>query len=255
MPVRHPGLRRALIRPAVAATALTVAASGLLVTATPAVATDRLSTTLTVSPAPIRRSVGSPVMFTWKLTRNGTALAGLPVEMYRRPATSTTWTHLGTHTTDSHGTVAMAFKVAHSSFVYAKFLGNAKYLPSNAGSSVHALTIGERAVTEASRHKGKPYQWGAVGPDRFDCSGYTRYVWSRFGKSLPHNSGQQYGSVQHISKASRKIGDLIFVYDSGGIYHVGIYAGSGYMWHSPHSGDVVKKSKIWSSSYYVGRVA
>jgi cell wall-associated NlpC family hydrolase len=255
MPVRHPGLRRALIRPAVAVTALTVAASGLLVTATPAAATDRLSTTLRVSPAPISRSVGSPVKFTWKLTRNGTPLAGRTVEMYRRPSTSTTWTHLGTHTTAADGTVAMAFKVAHSSFVYAKFLGTSKYAPSNAGSSVHALTIGERAITEAARHKGKPYQWGATGPDRFDCSGYTRYVWSRLGKSLPHNSGQQYGSVRHISKSSRKVGDLIFVYDSGGIYHVGIYAGSGYFWHSPHSGDVVKKSKIWSSSYYVGRVA
>ena len=79
-------------------------------------------------------------------------------------------------------------------------------------------------------------------------------MFGRFGKSLPHNSAQQYSVVHHISKSQVRVGDLIFIYEGGGIHHVGIYAGSGYMWHSPKTGDHVRKAKIWTSAYYVGRV-
>lgn len=109
-------------------------------------------------------------------------------------------------------------------------------------------------LREAKRHEGKPYQYGAVGPYRFDCSGYTMYVYSRLGKKLPHNSARQYSVVRHISKSSKQLGDLIFFRSSSGsIYHVGIYAGSNRIWHSPRSGSNVKLSTIWSTSYVVGR--
>lgn len=108
---------------------------------------------------------------------------------------------------------------------------------------------------EAARHKGAAYQWGAVGPRRFDCSGYTLYVFSRFGKKLPHNSASQYSAVRHVSKSSRQPGDLIFYRNSSGrIYHVGIYAGSNRIWHAPHSGSYVKLAAIYTSNYVVGRV-
>ncbi|MDP9183913.1 MAG: NlpC/P60 family protein, partial [Actinomycetota bacterium] len=42
-----------------------------------------------------------------------------------------------------------------------------------------------RLMNEAARHKGQPYVYGAAGPTRFDCSGFTLYVFSRFGKRLP----------------------------------------------------------------------
>ena len=111
-----------------------------------------------------------------------------------------------------------------------------------------------RVMNEAARHKGQPYVWGAAGPTKFDCSGFTLYVFGRFGKRLPHNSARQYGVVRHISKSSKQVGDLIFFRDSSGhIYHVGIYAGSGRIWHAPHSGSYVKLATIWTSSYVVGR--
>jgi cell wall-associated NlpC family hydrolase len=109
-------------------------------------------------------------------------------------------------------------------------------------------------MREAARHKGQPYVYGAAGPTKFDCSGFTLYVFSRFGKRLPHNSARQYGVVRHISKSSKQVGDLIFFRDSSGhIYHVGIYAGSGRIWHAPHSGSFVKLATIWTSSSVVGR--
>ena len=111
-----------------------------------------------------------------------------------------------------------------------------------------------RVVNEAAHHRGQPYVWGAAGPTRFDCSGFTLYVYGRYGKRLPHNSAQQYGVVRHVSKANRQLGDLIFLRSSSGsIYHVGIYAGSNKMWHAPKRGDVVKLSTIWTTSYVVGR--
>lgn len=122
--------------------------------------------------------------------------------------------------------------------------------PANAATTTYQY----RVINEAARHKGQPYVYGAVGPTRFDCSGYTLYVFSRFGKRLPHNSARQYGVVRHISKSSKQVGDLIFFRDSSGhIYHVGIYAGSGRIWHAPHSGSYVKLATIWTSSYVVGR--
>jgi cell wall-associated NlpC family hydrolase len=122
-------------------------------------------------------------------------------------------------------------------------------------SSADAATTGAAIVREASYHHGQPYVYGAAGPTRFDCSGFTLYVFSRFGKRLPHNTTSQYRAVRHIAKSSKQPGDLIFFRSSSGsIYHVGIYAGNGRMWHAPKSGDVVRLAPIYSSNYLVGRL-
>jgi cell wall-associated NlpC family hydrolase len=108
---------------------------------------------------------------------------------------------------------------------------------------------------EAAKHNGAPYQWGAAGPSRFDCSGLTLFVYRHFGKSLPHSSAQQYGVMHHFAPSQKVPGDLLFFKNSSGrISHVAIYAGSGYMWHAPHSGSTVRKIKIYSSNYLVGRL-
>ena len=54
------------------------------------------------------------------------------------------------------------------------------------------------AVREAYRQLGKPYQWGAAGPDRFDCSGLTMWVWGKAGVSLPHQSRAQYAEGRKV---------------------------------------------------------
>jgi cell wall-associated NlpC family hydrolase len=117
---------------------------------------------------------------------------------------------------------------------------------------------------EASKHRGNPYQYGAAGPTRFDCSGFTMYIYRHFGKSLPHNSSQQYSVMHHVAKNQKTPGDLLFFRNSSGrISHVAIYAGPSHasstlnkpmMWHAPHTGDVVKLAPIYSSNYVVGRL-
>ena len=124
-------------------------------------------------------------------------------------------------------------------------------------SPASAASPGTAAVQEASRHQGQPYAYGATGPSRFDCSGFTMYVFSRFGRRLPHSSSAQYNAagVRHIAKTSKQPGDLIFIRSSSGsIYHVGVYAGNGKFWHSPKSGDHVRLAAIYSSNYVVGRL-
>jgi cell wall-associated NlpC family hydrolase len=122
--------------------------------------------------------------------------------------------------------------------------------PANAAMTTYQYKV----LNEAARHKGQPYVYGAAGPTRFDCSGFTLYVFKRLGKSLPHNSSMQYSRVRHIAKTSRRVGDLIFYRNSSGrIYHVGIYAGNNRIWHAPHSGSYVKLAPIYSSNYVVGR--
>jgi cell wall-associated NlpC family hydrolase len=119
----------------------------------------------------------------------------------------------------------------------------------------NATTPGSAYIQEAARHNGQPYVYGAMGPTKFDCSGFTKYVFSRFGKSLPHNSQAQYGYVKHIAKTSKQVGDILFFRTSNGsITHVGIYAGGSSMWDAPRSGDHVRKRAIYSSNYLVGRI-
>ncbi|MEV4637249.1 NlpC/P60 family protein [Actinoplanes sp. NPDC049548] len=114
---------------------------------------------------------------------------------------------------------------------------------------------GAKILAEAKRHKGALYKFGAAGPKRFDCSGYTQYVYKKAaGKKLPHkaNSQQHYG--KKVGKGSKKAGDLL-VFRSGSYgTHVGIYAGGGYMWAAPHTGARVKKQKVYSSNYVVRRI-
>ncbi|MEV8507700.1 NlpC/P60 family protein [Actinoplanes sp. NPDC051475] len=116
-------------------------------------------------------------------------------------------------------------------------------------------TSGAKILAEAKRHKGALYKYGAAGPKRFDCSGYTLYVYKKAaGKKLPHkaNSQQHYG--KGVSKGSKQAGDLL-VFRSGSYgTHAAIYAGGGYMWASPHTGARVQKQKIYGSNYVVRRM-
>ncbi|WP_406141826.1 C40 family peptidase [Streptomyces sp. NBC_01089] len=117
-----------------------------------------------------------------------------------------------------------------------------------------AATHAARAVQIAASKKGSPYQWGATGPSRFDCSGLTLYSFKKAGKKLPRTAQAQYNGVRHISASGRHPGDLVFFHYGRSVYHVGIYAGNGKIWHSPKTGAVVRLEKIWDRSVWYGRV-
>lgn len=111
----------------------------------------------------------------------------------------------------------------------------------------------DAAVQWARSRKGSPYSYGADGPSRFDCSGLTRWVYAKVGKSLPHSSSSQVSKTERVKRENRRRGDLVFFYSRSGVYHVAIYAGDNQIWTAPEEGDVVKKDDIWTSDYTVGR--
>jgi cell wall-associated NlpC family hydrolase len=102
-----------------------------------------------------------------------------------------------------------------------------------------------KAVSFAYAQLGKPYAWGADGPDSYDCSGLTMRAWEAAGVSLPHNAASQYNQVRHVSRDALAPGDLVFANSLG---HVGIYIGDGTMIDAPHSGADVRKISISSFS-------
>ena len=88
---------------------------------------------------------------------------------------------------------------------------------------------------------GKPYSWGAAGPDSYDCSGLVAWAYGQMGVSLPHYTGAQWNVGVPVSRSDLQPGDLVFF---DGIGHVGIYVGGGQFIHAPHTGDVVKISSL-----------
>lgn len=129
-----------------------------------------------------------------------------------------------------------------------------------AGSGSTSLSgLAEKAIALAADQEGDPYVWGADGPDAFDCSGLVQYVFGKLGYDLPRTTQAQYEAVQHVSQDNLRPGDLVFLFGSGGAYHVGIYAGDGEWWAARRPGTTVTKQQAyWMDGGYdwrVGRVA
>lgn len=116
-----------------------------------------------------------------------------------------------------------------------------------------AAEYGQLLLNSAATHYGQPYAYGATGPSSFDCSGFTGYIYNQFGVALPRTASDQYYAIPHVTPDQKQIGDLIFFYDGGGIYHVGFYAGNNQVYAATSTGDVVRPETIWTSQYLVGR--
>jgi cell wall-associated NlpC family hydrolase len=93
---------------------------------------------------------------------------------------------------------------------------------------------------------GKPYVWGATGPNSFDCSGLTQFVWRQAGVAIPRVAADQDAWTIPVPLSQLLPGDLVF-FGKTDIHHVGIYIGDGLMINAPHTGDVVRVSSIWWS--------
>jgi cell wall-associated NlpC family hydrolase len=109
------------------------------------------------------------------------------------------------------------------------------------------------AVAWAYREIGKPYVWGAAGPNSFDCSGLAQYVWAKAGVYLAHFTGDQWNEGTHVARADVEPGDLVFfatnTSDPATIHHVGIYVGGGMMIDAPFTGADVRKEPAFRSDY------
>jgi cell wall-associated NlpC family hydrolase len=108
-------------------------------------------------------------------------------------------------------------------------------------------TQADKAVAFAYAQIGKPYQWGATGPNSFDCSGLVMAAWASAGVNIPRDTYEQWAGLVHIPVSEMVPGDLI-IYDGEG--HVGMYVGDGYIIDAPHTGADVERIP-YDTSWYI----
>ncbi|AYN39450.1 hypothetical protein D9753_11575 [Streptomyces dangxiongensis] len=107
-----------------------------------------------------------------------------------------------------------------------------------------ASPAGDRAVDYALDQLGKPYRWGARGPDAYDCSGLTSQAWSRAGTPLPRTSREQWDRLRKVPLNQLRPGDLVVYFPDA--THVAMYVGDGKVVQAPRPGAKVEISAIAS---------
>jgi cell wall-associated NlpC family hydrolase len=111
--------------------------------------------------------------------------------------------------------------------------------------TIHGTPAQIAVVRETMKYLGIPYVWaGATPSGGFDCSGLVLYVYARFGVEFPHGATMQAHMGKPVSLAQAQPADLVFFGTPAFYHHVGIYIGNGLFIEAPHTGDVVKVSRL-----------
>lgn len=121
-------------------------------------------------------------------------------------------------------------------------------------SSIQASSKAASVVALAKEQVGKPYVWGATGPDKFDCSGLVQYVYQHAaGINLPRTTYDQVKVGQTVPLDKLQAGDLVFWGSETAPYHVAIYIGNNQYVNSatPDQGMILQNM----SSYYYPTIA
>lgn len=104
----------------------------------------------------------------------------------------------------------------------------------------------DRIIAEAYKHIGKPYIMGATGPNAFDCSGFTQYIYRQAGVGISRTTFTQVKEGRHVPYNQLQRGDLVFTEGSvSSPTHVGVYIGNGQMIHASNPRDGVKVSSVY----------
>ena len=117
--------------------------------------------------------------------------------------------------------------------------------PAKQQASTQSSSTAQTVVNAAKSQIGKPYVWGATGPNAYDCSGLVQYAYSQAGKNIGRTTYQQAGVGQHVSVSQAQAGDILM----WGDYHDAIYVGNNQYVHAPQPGQNVTQATI--SSYFM----
>ena len=108
------------------------------------------------------------------------------------------------------------------------------------------------AIHAAEQELGKPYEWGAAGPDSFDCSGLMVWAWSAAGVPLPHLAQDQYDMTRRVAISDLLPGDMVFYGTPSNVHHVALYVGNDTMIEAPATGEVVRYASIFRTDLLSG---
>jgi cell wall-associated NlpC family hydrolase len=151
--------------------------------------------------------------------------------------------------------------VGWSSSKYVSSGSASKSTPKQAASAQSASAParkGGNAAQIAMQYVGYPYAWGAAGPNAFDCSGFTQYVYKQVGVRLPRPAAAQYSTKiggRVGSMGALAVNDLVFFKNTDerpGVTHVGIYVGGGKMVAANNPSQGVQVTNI-TTSYWSER--
>ena len=142
-------------------------------------------------------------------------------------------------------------------YVSSDYMITTKESPSSRGDSTATASssdLGAQIVAYAKEFLGCPYSWGATGPNAFDCSGFTYYVYKHFGYTLNRGATGQLSNGSSVASMYDLVpGDLVFFYDgkvSTPVSHVGIYIGDGQFIHaSTGDGRDVQIDDLFTGHY------
>ncbi len=112
--------------------------------------------------------------------------------------------------------------------------------------------LGDQIIAYAKQYLGRPYVWGGNGPNSFDCSGFTKYVYSHFGYNLNRTASAQLKNGVSVTRDQLQAGDLVFFYNgkvSTPVSHVGIYIGNGDFIHASSNSYTVEISSLYARNY------
>ncbi len=112
--------------------------------------------------------------------------------------------------------------------------------------------LGDQIIAYAKQYLGRPYVWGGNGPNSFDCSGFTKYVYAHFGYNLNRTASAQLKNGVSVSRSELQAGDLVFFYNgkvSTPVSHVGIYIGNGDFIHASSNSYTVEISSLYARNY------
>lgn len=122
----------------------------------------------------------------------------------------------------------------------------------------HNATLADQIVAYALQFKGYPYVYGTAGPNSFDCSGFTSYVYAHFGYTLNRSSKDQIKNGVPVSKSQLQPADLLLFSSNGTtVTHAGLYIGDGKFIHASTAttGVIISdlNSTYYTNHYYAAR--
>ena len=150
-----------------------------------------------------------------------------------------------------------SFKSSPIPFDYRAYKQN-RYLPlSWMETDNNESHVGKEIEYNAKKFLGRRYVWAANGPECFDCSGFTRYVYKKNGLNLPRHSGNQAKVGMKVAFDELKKGDLVFFdthkHKNGEVNHVGIYLEDGKFIHASSGNKKVVITSFDEKRYYKSR--
>ncbi|MGC0329534.1 cell wall-associated NlpC family hydrolase [Streptomyces sp. SAI-170] len=116
--------------------------------------------------------------------------------------------------------------------------------PGAPGTSLEPSRAGDTALRYAVQQIGKPYEWGAEGPETYDCSGLTSRAWAKAGIPIPRTSQEQWAQLPHIPLTDLRPGDLVIYHPDA--THVALYLGEGMIVHAPRTGERIEVAPLGS---------